>query len=360
MQAVGDAYRRAGVAAIYLIHGTFVGHDAWGVIRRVSLVSPAWSESLRRFAKGAIDRVIRDSGNYTEAYAQALEDSINRPGERHLPVRLFHWSSENHHLGRADGAVRLLHELASAHPQGGRLLFWSHSHGGNLLALVTNLLAAEANSLRRFFWASRSHYRWPLLGRIDLPIWPQVRELLIDPDSPLHKLQLDIATFGTPIRYGWDSDGYASLAHLIFHRELPETPAYLTRFPRSLEEVLQAANGDYVQQLGIGGTNWGPNPLAFRAKVANRRLAQLLQGRLSRRQVLDNIRLGVRCPDEGDTLLIDYGPLQETFAEHLAGHAVYTRLKWLLFHAETIAELFYGGTRYREATRSNSLAPPPE
>ncbi len=32
--------------------------------------------------------------------------------ERTIPVRQFHWSSQNNHIARADGAVRLIAELA--------------------------------------------------------------------------------------------------------------------------------------------------------------------------------------------------------------------------------------------------------
>ena len=32
-------------------------------------------------------------------------------------------------------------------------------------------------------------------------------------------------TFGTPIRYGWDSGGYARLLHFIHHRPAPGLPA---------------------------------------------------------------------------------------------------------------------------------------
>ncbi|MEO8496552.1 MAG: hypothetical protein ABI614_15910, partial [Planctomycetota bacterium] len=41
-------------------------------------------------------------------------------------------------------------------------------------------------------------------------------------------------------------------------------------------------------------------------------------------------------------LLVDYGLPTEHVGQHHAGHAVYTRLDWLLFHAEEIARRFYG------------------
>lgn len=41
-------------------------------------------------------------------------------------------------------------------------------------------------------------------------------------------------------------------------------------------------------------------------------------------------------------MLVDYGPPEGNIAQHLAGHAVYTRKRWMLFHAEEVARRFYG------------------
>jgi len=50
----------------------------------------------------------------------------------------------------------------------------------------------------------------------------------------------------------------------------------------------------------------------------------------------------MRVPREGTTLLVDYGPPEKSLVEHHAGHSVYTRTKWLLFHAEQVAHELYG------------------
>ena len=47
------------------------------------------------------------------------------------------------------------------------------------------------------------------------------------------------------------------------------------------------------------------------------------------------------APDEGATLLVDYGQRDRDFDQHHAGHAVYARPEWLLFHAEQVAERLY-------------------
>ena len=60
-----------------------------------------------------MDAVIGETGNYTPGYAQTFQDGLTHAAGREIPVELFHWSSQNNHIGRADGAVRLIARLAS-------------------------------------------------------------------------------------------------------------------------------------------------------------------------------------------------------------------------------------------------------
>jgi hypothetical protein len=78
--------------------------------------------------------------------------------------------------------------------------------------------------------------------------------------------------------------------------------------------------------------------------LANRRLGQLLEPADDGGQLANRLETGARVPDCGTTLLVDYGFPQGTPAEHLAGHAVYTRPEWLLFHAERVVQHLYRGT----------------
>jgi hypothetical protein len=102
-----------------------------------------------------------------------------------------------------------------------------------------------------------------------------------------------------------------------------------------------ARTGDFVQQLGIAGTNFFPPLWALRACAAEVRLGRLLQAEDSTLDLLARLRLGLRVHDEGDHVLIDYGEPSGSPAEHLFGHAIYTRHDWLLFHAELIAQQMY-------------------
>ena len=342
MQAVGRSFRAAGVGAVYLVHGTFVGPDALGILAELARAFPAASQAVRGVIKRVIDSLTGDVGNYTDAYARAFASAINAPGAARIPVRLFEWSSENHHVGRADAAVRLIDELAALDLEpGARVLLWGHSHAGNVFALMTNLLAGNGDTVGPFFKAAEIYYRWPLVRCVDIPVWNRVRDRLGRQPRLTEELSLDVVTFGTPIRYGWDSGGYSRLLHFINHRPVEGLPAFRAPFPPKIENVMKAAEGDYVQQLGIAGTNIMPSVLSWRAWLADRRLNGLLQSGPPEGGTLERFRAGAIVPDEGTTLLVDYGPPDGGIAQHQAGHAVYTRQKWLLFHAEQVAGRFY-------------------
>jgi len=160
---------------------------------------------------------------------------------------------------------------------------------------------------------------------------------------PIVQTPLDIVTFGTPIRYGWDAAGYQNLLHFVNHRPSAGLPEYRAPFPPKVEHVLEAADGDYIQQFGIAGTDVPPHLTAWRAWWAESKLDRLLEPHFSARNLPEMLRAGTRVPQSGATLLVDYGRPAGSIAEHHAGHAVYTRSEWMLFHAEQVAERFYGG-----------------
>ncbi|MFQ5730784.1 MAG: hypothetical protein ACE5KM_02395 [Planctomycetaceae bacterium] len=340
MRDVGDAFRAAGVSTVFLVHGTFVGGDAGGLWTELSRTLPAFGSVLREITKKWTDTLVGESGNYTDQFARLFEQTINRADRPRIPVRLFHWTSENHHIGRAHAAVRLLDELDRL-PDPGRPLLWGHSHAGNVFALLTNLLAGDEATVDEFFNSAQVFFQQPVTQRVDLPVWQTVRQRLGNSDRPLAERQCDFVTFGTPIRYGWDTRGFSGLLHFVNHRPVEGVPDYLAGFPPTAEDVLKAAEGDYVQQIGIAGTNAPPNVLAWRALLADRRLNKLLQPGLRARDLYERLKLGMRVPEQGTTLLCNYGPPQVSIARHLAGHAVYTQPEWLLFHAEQTVDSLY-------------------
>lgn len=355
LAATGAAFEQACVAAVYCVHGTFAGNDVLGLLTELARYVPGLSKSLSRLGKKMVNAIAGESGNYTPEYVAAFQSRLSVGADRTIPVRLFNWSSQNNHIGRADGAVRLVDELArlaidlpeeqlhSAQPP--RVVLWGHSHAGNVFALVTNLLGCDAETADEFFHAARSFFRPWLRRKIDMPVWESVQRLLGDPDHPLRRLKLDIVTFGTPVRYGWDANGYANLLHFIHHRPPSQGVEHQAPVPIVLRRMLSAADGDYIQQLGISGSNLVPNPLALRTLVADWRLDNFLERDVPGEWLLTRINYGTRIPDEGTTLLVDYERDKGGIHRHLLGHAVYTRRKWLPLHCREVVARFYGATR---------------
>lgn len=355
LAAAGAAFGQARVAAVYCVHGTFAGSDTLGLLTELARFAPELSKSLGSLGKQAVNAIAGESGNYTPEYVATMQAGLSTGADHTIPVRFFNWSSQNNHIGRADGAVRLVDELArlaaglseeqltAAQPP--RVVLWGHSHASNVFALATNLLGSDTRAQEEFFRASRSFYQPWLWGRVDLPVWESVQQLLDETDHPLRRLELDIVTFGGPVRYGWDADGYANLLHFIHHRPPPQGVEYQAPVPIEPMRMLSAVDGDYVQQIGISGTNLAPNPLALRTFLADWRLDKLLEKDVPRKTILKRLEHGTRVPEEGTTLLVDYEKDEGGINYHLLGHALYTRCKWLPLHCREVATRFYGATQ---------------
>lgn len=344
--------RKARVARIILVHGTFAGNDVIGLVREVARLSPRVAVTLKLLGKRVFDQLAGELGNYTQAFAEECRTLVNEVDPHTTPnrdaamhsvaVSRFNWSGENHHLGRAAGAVALLHEiLTSDHTVDDRILIWGHSHGGNLLAMMCQLVGASADSQKAFFEATRTHYHNPILRSLDLPMWEEVRELLHEATRKRTLPQLDIATFGTPLRYRWNQSVCPKLLHFVQHRVLdPEHPT-VAKFPGSIRDVIRAHGGDYIQQFGISGSDFYPQLYSWRSWQAERRLRRMFEASARRRDVTKNLRKGHRVSLDGTTLLVDYPTTEQKWNQKLIGHGVYTRHEWLPFHLNAIAKRFY-------------------
>jgi hypothetical protein len=253
----------------------------------------------------------------------------------------------NHHISRADAAVRLIDALAeSAAVQSAasdqRTLLLAHSHGGNALAIVSNLLGADAEGRVEFFDAARVFHGDAEDVARDVSAWRRVEQLLSEPSHPIRSMRLDMVTFGTPVRYGWDTAGCAKLMHVTNHRPGREDATHATRYPPNLWRLLLGKEGDFIQQVGVAGTNLPPLPIAWKTFLADRRLGRLLERGLPRHWIRQRLKHGMRVPHEGTTLLIEYEDPDRLPFRHLLGHAVYTRSRWMALHCELIAKHFYG------------------
>ena len=342
MDRVGAALDSAGVAAIYLAHGTFVGPDALGVLAGLARVFPKAGTAVRRVIKRIVDKITGEVGNYTGQFAQSFESAINRSDRPRIPVRRFAWSSENHHLGRADGAVRLIDELAARRlPPGKRLLLWGHSHAGNVFALVTNLLAGDRQAVDEFFKATEVYYTWPIVGCVDIPVWnarPATAPGGGRPASP-RAARHGHVWHADPLRLGLGRLRPA----LALHQPPPRRGASRIPSAVSAQARRRALGGRRRLHPAVGHRRHERHAEhLLLAELAGRQPTERASATRPRPQKpTDRFQAGAIVPDEGTTLLVDYGPLEGGVAQHLAGHAVYTSSQWLLYHAEETVRRFY-------------------
>ncbi len=197
-----------GVREVVVVHGTFMGDDPFGVVEVLASVGdaiPPLKNAVHRLTekvKAAIppftERVTGDVGNYTVEF----RDEFQRLVGGDPPVQLLEpkWSGQNHHFARADLAVRLLCHLDDLQPTTtDRILLWGHSHAGNGFAILSNLLANDRTAVDRFFDA---------VGERQPDHWLRAKRILARAPAPHPWAQsILIATFGTPVRYGWDCAG---------------------------------------------------------------------------------------------------------------------------------------------------------
>ncbi len=353
MVPVRERFHAAGISSIYLLNGTFCGDDPFGFFTSLDPWVPGLTRLAREKTIRMIDATFGESGNFLPGYAAAMEHGLQRDDGRGPRVERLYWSGENHHFGRVAGAIAFLDDLfeQSWGPED-RLLFLAQSHGGNVLALMSCLLSGSLAWRDQFFDAVEAFARTsaPETAR---PAWLRVRERLERNDLPVRPEQLDFVTLGTPIVYPFAKTGCGKLLHIVNHRPRPGLPAEQTSLPRSLAEFPDGADGDYVHQIGITGSNFAPSWLCPRQWLANHRLRRLLGGEKTWRRYFPALAAGVRVREgatvhqgqltrlAGETLLIDYGLSSHRRAAHMFGHGVYTHRRHLVPQLELIASSLY-------------------
>jgi pimeloyl-ACP methyl ester carboxylesterase len=273
--------------------------------------------TLRRLSKIPSDRMLRDLGNYTAEYVALFEKSLGGG----IPATRFLWSSANHHIARLRAAADLLRLLASAELGRTRVLLLGHSHGGQVLALLTQLV----------YPAKTAPALWAALGEIGEPL-----EELMELARKVARARLDVATFGMPPRYGFATGPRCRAMHVVNHRgEEPRAS--------SLGGVLYTEGGDYVQQWGIAGSDLPPATAKEREVAA--RLDALLGAGSDVKAWLQHVRHRARVSQHGFSYLVDYGDRgvggMPNFLGTCFGHGVYTTYDAMLFNAHLLAAHFY-------------------
>jgi hypothetical protein len=321
MGGLGQRMRSAGVRLVVFAHGSFVGDDPFALARAFDDALPGLPDigrALRSFTRDQIARTLGDLSNFSGAYVAAFARATG------LEAKSFTWSGGSHHAARVQGAVQLARSLTLhggyVPKTGDRLLLIGHSHGGQLFAILSQLVA-------------RAHGCEELVGAA-AALGEDV-EALEGHLALLRRWAIDVATFGMPTRYGWARGAGFRLMHVVGHRG-----GRTDR--RSLRGALQTSQGDYIHHLGTHGSDM------LAADPAQRRINERLDAVLgvgrSWRMWLQHVGRGLRVSPEGHTVLVDYRDASRflpNFWETGFGHAAYTRQHAMLFHTQLVANHFY-------------------
>jgi hypothetical protein len=380
MARLGGQLAKAGIRAVMLLHGSLFGADVFGaqrldeagglkrgysrgipgieallaLMRQETNGLAAAQDGLKppyqddTATRKLLDEQAGDAGNFTDAYVALFHKAVNRDVSPPIVCVRHLWPSEHHHLGRALAAWRLIEHLRAMCAEqnlgrGDRILVQAHGHAGLVLALVSNLLAPVESSGRKTFCQILAAYHE---ARGDKPSLATVHEVeaQIKTGNVLNGAALDVVTVGTAVRYGWDPSGVGKLLHIINHRPMrADGKRWLAKMelPQITMEMPIAWGGDYVQQLAVACSD-AATPMSQEAQAANKALWELLEPCDGFERWLECARKSVRCPADGQCLLVDYKDAgSSNVLDHLYGHAAYTRLNHLLFNTTEIVKSLY-------------------
>lgn len=376
MSHTGQKLSQAGVRLIMFLHGAIPGTDVFGLGRldEVGGLKRGYSRGISGLdsllslmregtngitplpggltpplsndeaTKALLDGQIGDAGNFTTATVEQCRKALNQNVTKPITCVRELWSSEHHHVGRAMAACRLLDRLRTLVVEqhlgsGDRILIQAHGQAGLVLALASNLLCPS-----------------PITGRKELfeillaaqPHGPDAQaihriEPLLTNGTLLNGVALDIVTFGTAVRYGWDPSGIAKLLHIVNHRNLrTDGKTWLSKMdmPQITVEMPIAWGGDYVQQLAAAGSDALPPD---NLKSVNKAVWELLEPYDGFERWVECARRAGRFPSEGRCLLVDYKDCTSStnVRDHYYGHAAYTRTNAMLFNFNQIVSRLY-------------------
>ena len=295
-----------------------------------------------------LDALAQEVGNFTSSYVQKFEQALGQGSGLPTPCARYVWSSMNHHVGRVEAAMNLLLSLQEwcsglTLSKEDRLLLIGHGHAGQVLALLSNIITrGESEGRGRVFEILAKYWQACPSENRSVAQLEQLFHLTTD-QKVLKEALVDVVTLGTPVRYGWDTEGIGRLLHVVNHRVIrPDGKRWLAKMelPQIAWEMPYQTGGDYVQQLAVAGTDVLPDsPEAEKANVDFREIFEPYDGF---ERWLECTRRTIRCANDGQCLLVEYGvQAEESPRQHLFGHACYTRGSAMLFLATEIAGALY-------------------
>lgn len=377
MSELGHRLDDAGVRAVWFVYGSYIGTDLFGstrldeagglkrgysrgipglesllgLIREEASGLPRSVDDLKPpyvdndATKEILDKTVQDAGNYTARYLNLFHTGINRSLSAPIGCSRRLWSSIHHHLGRTEAAVLLIDQLRAFKEEQSlgpddRVLVIALGHAGQVIALVSNFLAQGETSGRDQILPILDRYYETVKAPDDAQRFERVVKHLTE-GRPVGGVQLDVATLGTPIRYGWDASSIGKLLHIVNHRPLrSDGKRWLSKMdlPQIVWELPSALGGDYVHQLAVAGSDALPKTEA--QEEANKLLWEILEPYDGFERWLECARRCVRCPNDGTCVLVDYQDAGSSNPlDHVFGHACYSRLDTMLF---TLTEIVNG------------------
>lgn len=295
-----------------------------------------------------LDALAQEVGNFTWSYVRKFEQALGQVSGQLTPCSRYVWSSMNHHIGRVDAAMNLLLSLQEwgsklSLSKEDRVLLIGHGHAGQVLALLSNIMTRGESEVRgRVFEILAQYWQGCPSGNRSVERLEQLYRLITD-RKMLAGASVDVVTLGTPVRYGWDTEGIGHLLHIVNHRGIrTDGKRWLAKMelPQIAWEMPYQTGGDYVQQLAVAGTDALPDGLE--ADQANVDLREVFEPYEGFERWLECTRRTTRCANDGQCLLVEYGvQLEESPRQHLFGHACYTQSSAMLFLATEIAKELY-------------------
>ena len=380
MGKAGSRLEQASVRAVIFFHGSCLNSDPFGVqrldeagglkrgysrgipgvdgllalMRQETNGMPAlpgdWKPPfpLGEETGALLDQHALDGGNFSNAYVSQFKKAVNRVTQRAILCRRWLWSSEHHHLGRTLAACEFLDRLVALNEElrlgaGDRVLVYAHGQAGVVLALLSNMLASSKSATRDRLLQFLQEYLAQATGHDEVKAACERAISRLGAGAPLQGVGLDVVTFGTPIRYGWDLSGIGRLMHVVNHRMMrPDAKRWLAKMelPQITMEMPIAWGGDYIQQLAVAGSDAVPEGDLGRA--ANKAVWELLEPYDGFERWLECARRAVRCANDGHCALVDYKDAGSSYSrDHFFGHAAYTRQQAMLFNTALVASTLY-------------------